>query len=129
VAVTTLAGIVAAIVLGAIVLLQLLLAAGLPLGHLAWGGRHRVLPPPRRIGSVVSAALLGGAAWVALAAAGVVRGAGPDASWPRIACWVLAGLLAVNTLGNLASSSRAERLVMTPLTVVLVACFVLLARG
>jgi hypothetical protein len=35
-------------------LYQAALAAGAPLGHFAWGGRSRVLPPLLRIGSLTS---------------------------------------------------------------------------
>lgn len=36
---------------------QLALAAGAPLGRLAWGGQNRVLPTRMRIGSVASVAV------------------------------------------------------------------------
>ena len=40
--------------LGALAVFQALLAFGAPLGRFAWGGQHRVLPRPLRVGSVVS---------------------------------------------------------------------------
>ena len=36
---------------------QLLLAVGLPLGNMAWGGNHRILPLKLRISSLLSAGL------------------------------------------------------------------------
>ena len=51
---TALAAIVATVILGLLAVFQLALVAGAPLGHLAWGGRSRVLPTRLRIGSVVS---------------------------------------------------------------------------
>ncbi|MES2642728.1 MAG: hypothetical protein V4850_24810 [Myxococcota bacterium] len=114
------AAIVASVVLALVMVFQLLLAAGLPFGRAAWGGAHRVLPTRLRVGSVLSAVVLGGAAWVVLARAGLV---GVDSVWVRAATWVFTGLFALNTLGNLASKSAAERYGMTPVTVVLVGCF------
>jgi hypothetical protein len=114
------AAIVATVVLALVMLFQLLLAAGLPFGRAAWGGEHRVLPVSLRVGSLLSAFVLGGAAWVVLARAGLV---GVDSVWVRVGTWVFAGLFALNTVGNLASKSAAERYGMTPVTVVLVGCF------
>ena len=39
-------------------LFQVLLAAGLPFGHMAWGGEHKTLPKKLRISSFISALLL-----------------------------------------------------------------------
>lgn len=117
---------IAAGLLGAGILFQALLAAGLPLGRAAWGGRHRVLPPRLRWASLAATLPLAAAAWVVLARAGLAA-PGPDAPWVRVAVWVFAGLFGLNTLGNLASPSRTERLAMTPATLLLVACFLTVA--
>jgi len=97
---------------------QLLLAAGQPLGRLAWGGANAVLPPPLRLASLASAciAVLGGLA-VAQAS-----GMGPDLL-PDVAVravlWAMSGLFTLSLVGNLASSSKAERLHGVPLTLIL----------
>ena len=52
--------------------LQAALAAGAPLGHLAWGGQHRVLPPPLRVGSALSILVYALMALAVLSKAGVV---------------------------------------------------------
>lgn len=88
-------------------LFQALLAAGLPLGHMAWGGAHRRLPRARRLASlaVVPLALIG--ALVVAQAAGL----GPDLLPPvviRPALGAFAVLFALSLLGNAASKSRAE---------------------
>ncbi|WP_244292716.1 hypothetical protein [[Micrococcus luteus] ATCC 49442] len=44
---------------------QAALIAGAPLGHLVWGGRHKVLPPNLRIGSAVSIVLYALFAYIA----------------------------------------------------------------
>lgn len=88
-------------------LFQALLAAGLPLGHMAWGGADRRLPRARRLASlaVVPLALIG--ALVVAQAAGL----GPDLL-PRVvirpALGAFAVLFALSLLGNAASKSRAE---------------------
>ena len=127
--VTEWAAIVVVFVLGAGIAFQLLLAAGAPLGQAAWGGRHQgVLPPNLRWASLASAGVLALAAWVALARAGlVVPGADPLAI--RVAAWAFAGFMVLNTVGNLASGSEAERRVMTPLTVLLAVEFFVVATS
>lgn len=120
------AAVVATLLLGFGIVFQVLLAAGLPLGRAAWGGRYRVLPPKLRWGSALGALVLGAAAWIVLARAGLVApGAGSAAV--RVGTWVFTGFFALNTLGNLASKSRTERAVMTPITLLLFACFLVVA--
>ncbi len=110
----------AAIALGSLVLLvvlQVLLAAGLPLGRLAWGGRYERLPMRLRVGSGLSAGLLVLAAVAVSDRArlssvlphGLVQGLLP----------ALAALFALSTLANLASSSRPERWTGGPLAFLL----------
>jgi hypothetical protein len=96
--------------------LQIALAAGAPLGEHVWGGtQERVLPTGMR-------AAAGGAAIALTAAAGVVtRMAGPTgrpARWLSPATWGIAGYLALNTFGNLASSSDVERWLFGPATAI-----------
>ncbi|WP_137703053.1 hypothetical protein [Marimonas lutisalis] len=108
-----------------LILFQLLLALGAPLGHMAWGGAHRVLPMPLRLASGMSAGVL----CVALAAVGQ---AGGWISWlapgvMRLALGGFAVLFALSLLGNLTSQSRAERRHGVPLAAVLSAGFAALA--
>jgi hypothetical protein len=118
--------IVAAITLGLVMVLQLLLAAGFPLGQTAWGGQYQVLPPTLRWASFATVGVLGLAVWVVCARAGLAApGAQPVAI--RAATWLFAGFLSLNTLGNIASSSAAERYGMTPVSLVLVFCFIVVA--
>jgi hypothetical protein len=87
---------------------RLLLAAGLPLGHYAWGGAHRILPRSLRIGSVVATFIYLAAAVGILAAAGVIDlGA---STVPRVAIWVLAAFFGIGVLMNAISRSKKERL-------------------
>ena len=109
------------------VIFQLLLAAGLPFGGAAWGGRHPGrLPRNLRLASLAAAVPLLLAAWVVLARADLIApGSAPLAI--RIAAWVFAVFMALNTVGNLASSGKTEKRVMAPLTLLLAACFLAVA--
>lgn len=118
--------VVATLVLGLVIILQVLLAAGFPLGHAAWRGQYRVLPRTLRWASLATVGVLALAAWVVLARAGLVA-PGMEAGAVQVATWVFAGVFALNTLGNIASPSRVERYVMTPVTVLLVICFLMVA--
>jgi len=95
--------------------LQIALAAGAPLGEHVWGGgQERVLPASMR-------AIAGGAA-IALGAATTIvarqAGLGRPARWITPTTWGIAGYLALNTVGNLASSSGVERWAFGPATAI-----------
>ena len=120
------AALAATVILGCVIIFQLLLAAGLPLGRGAWGGQHTVLPARLRLGSLAAAVILGVAAWVVLTRAGLVGGDSRSAII-GVATWVFAAFFVFNTLGNLVSKSPIERKVMTPATLILVVCFALVA--
>ncbi len=122
--VTGSAAVVAAVILAGLAAFQLALAGGAPIGHLAWGGAHRVLPRPLRIASLVSMGIYALCAVLLLDRAGVIDVIAND-ELPRIGTWALVVLFGVGTLMNLASRSRAERLVMTP--VVCALCLLSLA--
>ena len=103
---------------------QALLVCGAPLGRLAWGGQHDVLPRGLQIGSAVSIGLYAFFALVILAAAGI--GSVLPGGFVDVAIWVLAGYFLLGILMNAISRSRPERLVMTPVVTLLAAgCLVL----
>ena len=117
------AAVLACLLLAGLAVLQGLLAAGAPLGRFAWGGQHRVLPTGLRIGSVISIAAYVLFAVVLVAAARQVGGA------VDVAARVLTGYSTVGIGLNAISRSRPERLVMTPVVVVLAACCLVVALG
>jgi hypothetical protein len=95
---------------------QVALAAGAPLGEHVWGGtQDRVLPTGMRVIAGGSAVVLIGMASVVVRRAGLI---GRPAGWHGPATWAIAGFLALNTLGNLASTSAVERFVFGPATAV-----------
>jgi hypothetical protein len=110
----------AAIGAGAILLgfagLQIALAAGAPLGEHVWGGtQERVLPTGMRVAAGGAAVALTAAAGVVVRRAGLT---GRPARWLSPATWAIAGYLALNTAGNLASSSDVERWLFGPATAI-----------
>jgi len=98
------------------VLMHVANAAGAPLGRLTMGGRYPGrLPPVWRVLALVQAALLCAMAGAVLARAGV--GALPLAPlfWPATALTLL------SLVANAASPSRPERLLWTPVLLLMAA--------
>jgi hypothetical protein len=120
--VITAAAVVASVLLAGLAVFQMMLAAGRPLGRLAWGGQYEVLPVSLRIGSVLSVVSYAVIAWVLWRAVAQPGDAGP---WS----WIVTAFFGLGIVMNAASRSRPERLVMTPVVAVLAACGLLIALG
>jgi hypothetical protein len=119
--------VLAVVVLVGLAVFQGLLVAGQPLGRFAWGGQHVVLPTGLRVGSAVSIALYAGFAVLILCAARALSVL-PE-TFVDVAIWVLTGYFVLGIAMNAISRSRPERLVMTPVVLVLaVVCLVLALR-
>lgn len=112
----------------ALAVLQAALIAGAPLGHLAWGGQHRVLPQNLRVSSGIAIVLYALFSAIILMRAGLVP-AWPDMAWIIPLAWALVAYLALGTAMNALSRSRAERLVMTPVALILLALAAIVALG
>jgi hypothetical protein len=106
-------GVAAACLLGVVVLFQLTLAAGAPWGAAAYGGRAALddgrLPPRYRVASAFTAVILAGALWLVLAAGAVISPTPIAENVLGVGAWVLVGLFALNTVGNLAGRHPVER--------------------
>ncbi|MET3922726.1 hypothetical protein [Arthrobacter sp. UYEF20] len=102
------------------------LIAGAPLGRMAWGGQHRVLPAKLRIGSALSISGYALFAYAALAKAGLVPPLVSE-SFTAITVWVMTAYFVLGVLMNGISRSKPERLIMTPTTLVLTALYLALA--
>ena len=124
----TIAAIAACVLLGALTVFQLALIAGAPIGHLAWGGQHRVLPARLRIGSAVSIVLYVLFALVILDRAGIVSVI-PWDGVVRVAAWVLFAYFALGIVVNLASRSVPERAIMVPASALLAIATFFVALG
>jgi hypothetical protein len=106
--------------------LQLFLAMGLLPVSAAWGGRQDELTLGLRAASLAAIVVLASFAWIMRRRAGLV-GDAPPSRWVGIAAWVISGFLVLNTLGNLTSLSSVERLLFTPISLVLAASCVFVA--
>jgi len=115
------------VLLGALSIFQLALSLGAPLGRFAWGGQHRVLPARLRRGSRISILVYAVIALVVLRRASVI-GEGPG-SFTRIAAWLIVAYFFVGIGLNLASRSRPERALMTPVVAALCALSAVVALG
>jgi hypothetical protein len=119
---TSVAALLAGALFVAMAVFQAALALGAPLGEHVLGGRFAgTLPVRIRVFSGIAAVILLGAAVVILARAGLIRWPAGAAGMLAPASWLIAGFLALNTLGNLRSRSRLERTVFASITAVLAA--------
>lgn len=117
-----------AAIIALLVVFQVALAAGAPLGAYAWGGQHPGRLPVRlRVGSIISVLIYAAMAAIVLGRAGVVDWL-PDAV-VRVGAWVVFGYLVLGTLMNLVSRSLKERAVMTPVAAILAVLALLVALG
>lgn len=106
---------IALIVLVFLAAVQLLAAAGRPVGRLLWGGSRRVLPPGMRIASIGAVGLYAGFAYILLTRAHHAT------DFTRVLAWVLFGYFTLSIAANLRSRSKTERAVMTPASAILAA--------
>ena len=117
---TAVAALVAGALFVAMAVFQAALALGAPFGEHVLGGRFAgTLPVRIRVFSGIAAVILLGAAVVILARGGLIGWPAGAAGILAPASWVIAGFLALNTLGNLRSRSRLERTVFASITAVL----------
>lgn len=117
--------IVLVILLALLAMFQIALAAGAPLGRMAWGGQQRVLPARQRVGSLASVVIYAVIAFIALDRSGQID-IMPDLV-SRVGMWVVFGLLALSIVPNVLSRSRLERAVMIPVSAVLAVLALLVA--
>ncbi len=121
------AGNVATIGFLVFIFLQILLALGVLPITMAWGGTQSVLTMPLRIASLVAAGLLGWFAYVIRRRAGLSASA-RSSRLIKILAWGITSYLALNTLGNFASSSTGEVILFGPLSLmVTLACLLVSA--
>ena len=127
------AAVAGAVLLAGVAVFQIALAAGAPLGDMAYGGRaetrNGILTAPYRIMSALAVLILGVAAWIVLARADVVSGGPMGAGFVETGAWVVFGYLVLNTAANLASTSKNERLIMGPVTAIAAVLVLIAALG
>jgi hypothetical protein len=125
------AAILVAVVLAVVAAVQLALVLGAPWGHHVYGGRAETdeegrLSSRYRAMSAVAVPILLLSAAIVLSRAGVVSWFGTD-GWVTVAVWIVFAYLVLNTIANLASTSRVERFGMGSLTAVAAVCTLVVA--
>jgi hypothetical protein len=121
------AAIALTVILAVLAVFQLALVFGAPLGHFAWGGRHRVLPSRLRIGSLVSIVIYAVIAMLALDRAGVIDVVTDTVS--TVGMWIAFAYFVLGIPLNAISRSKPERYTMTPVVAVLAILSLLVALG
>ena len=112
-----------------VIILSFLIILGLPLGELTMGGRYKVFPKKLRI-VLVSQLLLQVFFVIVILQMGGYLPLWFSFKTTRIILIVMAVYLSLNVLMNLASKSRKERLIMTPLSLIAAVCFwITVAQG
>jgi hypothetical protein len=120
-------------VFSAVALFQLALALGAPWGDAAYGGQAADadgrLPARFRGMSALAAVFLVAAAVIVLAQGGVIEVSGVSDGTLTAITWALAAMMGLNTLANLASTNRLERVFLGGATAFLTLLCILLALG
>lgn len=111
----------------ALIVFQLLLALGLPLGIAAFGGQYATLPISLRVGSVISIGLYILSIYAVRTRAGL-RKASPDSTFARVGTWFFTVLLFLGVLANVASSSPWERFLWAPFALIMGILCLVVAR-
>ena len=115
------AAVLAAVLLATVAVFQLALVFGAPWGDHVFGGKAETvdgrLSPQYRAVSAVAVPILLLAAAIVLSRAGVVSWLDPD-GWVTVGVWVVFVYLVLNTIANVASTSRIERFGMGSLSAV-----------
>ena len=123
---TGLVAALATLILAGLAIFQIALIAKAPIGFMAWGGQHRVLPTKLRIASASSIILYILFALIALSKAGLVA-IFPEGLFLSIILWILTAYFYLGILLNGMSPSKYERYVMTPVAATLAILFSYLA--
>ncbi|MFA9458962.1 hypothetical protein ACERJO_19675 [Halalkalibacter sp. AB-rgal2] len=106
--------VIVAILFVSVAVFQVILSLGYPYGEFAMGGYYKVLPKKLRIVSAFNAVILLFMGFVFLQHTNVLNGSYFLPT--NILVWVITIFLGINTIANLISQSKKERLMMTPLS-------------
>lgn len=110
----------------AIVIFQFALALGVPWGELAMGGKfHGRFPPYMRVAALVQIVLYVFIMLVVLTRSELVFNQYFESS--KFAIWFVVVLFAVGTILNIITPSKKERKLWAPVSIVLLACSVIVA--
>lgn len=118
----TMIAILGALLFGLVAVLTILITFGLPLGEFTMGGKYKVLPPKLRIVSGLCVLIQLFAIVIILQTGGLMPLWFP-ANVTKYICVFFAAYLSLNAIMNVFSTSKKERYVATPLSVVAAVCF------
>ncbi len=120
---------IATLLFAVFIVIQLLLAAGILPISIAWGGRQSELTLALRVVSIVAAFVLCAFIYIIRYRAGLLGGT-PIPTPIRVMSWVVTAFMALNTLGNFASTSNVERFLFGPMALILtIACLIVSASN
>jgi len=115
------AAIIAIVLFTGMSIFQLLLVLGLPLGRLAYGGKYEKLPSKMKITSLIGIVIFIFASLSVLERAEIIT-IFNNLMFVTVFVWIIAVYLAFNTLMNVISKSKWEKLIMTPISLTLAIC-------
>jgi hypothetical protein len=120
------AAVILIIMFSIMVIFQFLLAIGMPIGFLAYGGQHKKLSRKLRILSVIAMGIFIYAIIVVLDRTGIITlFSNPWVS--GISIWILAIYFTIGILMNAVSRSKWEKRIMTPFVLIIAICCYLIA--
>ena len=106
--------IIVATIFALVAVFQMLLLLGYPLGEFAMGGYYKVLPVKLRIISGINGLILLMMGVIFLQHTNVINWMNFIST--NLLVWIITIFLGLNTIANVLSRSKKERLVMTPLS-------------
>lgn len=115
------AAIIAVVLFTGMSVFQLLLILGLPFGCLAYGGKYEKLPSKMKIISLIGIVIFVFASLSVLERAEIII-IFNNPMFVTVFVWIIAVYLAFITLMNAISKSKWERLIMTPISLILAIC-------
>ena len=115
------AAIIAVVLFTGMSVFQLLLALGLPYGRLAYDGKYEKLPSKMKIFSLIGIVIFVFASLSVLERAEIII-IFNNPMFVTVFVWIIAVYLAFNTLINVISKSKWEKLIMTPISLTLAIC-------
>ena len=117
---------IGAALLVVVIILSILLICGLPLGELSMGGKYKVWPGKLRLLAVSQLLVQIFALYVLLSAGGIAPGF-ISMKAVKVTCIVFAVFFAGNTVMNFFSTSKKEKYIMTPMSLIEAVCFAVTA--